>query len=342
MIILFSVANDYTTYDVIKWLHYLGEYNIVRVNYGDAHGNKDLLIQVEEGDFKIRLQDKVFSLRDIKAVWYRKGCDWLCDQFYTITIEGHTKFTRYLNNKAQREQHKLSEYLHFLIENSVPVLGSAFKSDLNKLITLSAAKAAGLLIPDFHVVNHKQAVEQLWHTGEGFISKSMSDGVYLFDKTEAAMGYFTYTEKLTEEKIQELPDKISPSFLQKNIEKRMEVRVFFLDNRCYSMAIFSQSDEKTKVDYRKYNDEKPNRCVPFILPSAIAAKIIFLFNTLGLNTGSVDLIMDTKGDFYFLEINPVGQFGMVSNPCNYQLEKKVALKLLEYARRTTKAEPEEA
>jgi hypothetical protein len=26
----------------------------------------------------------------------------------------------------------------------------------------------------------------------------------------------------------------------------------------------------------------------------------------------------------FLEVNPVGQFGMVSAPCNYHLEKKVA------------------
>jgi hypothetical protein len=30
----------------------------------------------------------------------------------------------------------------------------------------------------------------------------------------------------------------------------------------------------------------------------------------------------------FLEVNPVGQFGMVSRPCNYQLERKVAELLL--------------
>ena len=30
----------------------------------------------------------------------------------------------------------------------------------------------------------------------------------------------------------------------------------------------------------------------------------------------------------FLEVNPVGQFGMVSLPCNYQLEKRIAQYLI--------------
>ena len=41
-------------------------------------------------------------------------------------------------------------------------------------------------------------------------------------------------------------------------------------------------------------------------------------------TGSIDLLLDTENNYYFLEINPVGQFGMVSIPCNYNIEKKIA------------------
>ena len=43
-----------------------------------------------------------------------------------------------------------------------------------------------------------------------------------------------------------------------------------------------------------------------------------------LTTGSIDLIKSVDGEYIFLEINPIGQFGMVSNPCNYPLERKVA------------------
>lgn len=92
------------------------------------------------------------------------------------------------------------------------------------------------------------------------------------------------------------------------------------------MAILSQSDEKTKIDFRKYNEEKPNRNVPFKLPDDIDQKIKQLFKYLDLNTGSVDLIVDHQENFYFLEINPVGQFGMVSYPCNYFLEKTSCFK----------------
>jgi hypothetical protein len=33
-------------------------------------------------------------------------------------------------------------------------------------------------------------------------------------------------------------------------------------------------------------------------------------------------------ELVFLEINPVGQFGMVSHPCNYYLEKRIAQNLI--------------
>jgi len=40
------------------------------------------------------------------------------------------------------------------------------------------------------------------------------------------------------------------------------------------------------------------------------------------------MIRARNGDFIFLEINPVGQFGMTSIPCNYFLEKKIAEHLI--------------
>ena len=47
-------------------------------------------------------------------------------------------------------------------------------------------------------------------------------------------------------------------------------------------------------------------------------------NKLDLISGSLDFILDIEGDFVFLEVNPVGQFGMVDFPCNYGLHRKIA------------------
>jgi hypothetical protein len=43
-----------------------------------------------------------------------------------------------------------------------------------------------------------------------------------------------------------------------------------------------------------------------------------------LETGSLDLIRTPCGRHVFLEVNPVGQFAMVSEPCNYPLFRRVA------------------
>jgi glutathione synthase/RimK-type ligase-like ATP-grasp enzyme len=113
------------------------------------------------------------------------------------------------------------------------------------------------------------------------------------------------------------------------VEKEYELRVFALAGELYAMAIFSQSDPQTRTDFRRYNREKPNRTVPFRLAPETAERIRRLLADLGLETGSLDLLQARDGRELFLEVNPVGQFGMVSKPCNYHLERKVAELLLD-------------
>jgi ATP-GRASP peptide maturase of grasp-with-spasm system len=336
MICIFSTAVDYSTTDVIRWLHHLGIKEVIRVNSQDPNPGSQVRIDLAAGTFSFQSQGRTIHLSEIEAVWYRKGMNWLCDQFYPVSVSQHTRFSTYLNKKLQAEEATLAAYLHHLIENTVPVLGTATKGDLNKLLVLLAAKEVGLLVPDFYITNHREGIKQICRQAPDLITKAMSDGLYFFEDHKAGTGYFTYTEKLQAEETAALPAWISPSFLQKNIDKKFEVRVFFLADTCYSMAILSQADEQTKTDFRKYNEKKPNRFVPFVLPPAIADKIKKLFRKLDLNTGSVDLLVDQQEDFYFLEINPVGQFGMVSRPCNYFLEKQVALNLIKICRKVSK------
>ena len=41
------------------------------------------------------------------------------------------------------------------------------------------------------------------------------------------------------------------------------------------------------------------------------------------------MIRASNGNYYFLEVNPVGQFGMTSIPCNYDLHEVVAKHLIQ-------------
>lgn len=53
-------------------------------------------------------------------------------------------------------------------------------------------------------------------------------------------------------------------------------------------------------------------------------KIRKLMNTLNLNTGSIDVLKGIDGKYYFLEVNPVGQYLSPSISCGYCVEKNIA------------------
>jgi hypothetical protein len=143
--------------------------------------------------------------------------------------------------------------------------------------------------------------------------------------------HFMYTAELDLEAVERLPPRFAPSLFQERLEKSYELRVFYLDGDCWAMAIFSQLDRQTRTDFRNYNKLRPNRNVPYRLRPDTAVALSRLMRELELETGSIDLVRTPDRREVFLEVNPVGQFGMVSKPCNYGLERKLAEHLLRLA-----------
>lgn len=83
------------------------------------------------------------------------------------------------------------------------------------------------------------------------------------------------------------------------VKKSFEIRSFYLHGEFYSMAIFSQRNKQTSVDFRKYCTELPNKNEPFKLPDDIEEKLDKLYKKLDLNTGSADFIVDKEGNYVF-------------------------------------------
>jgi ATP-GRASP peptide maturase of grasp-with-spasm system len=192
---------------------------------------------------------------------------------------------------------------------------------VNKLVVFEKASKAGFNVPDYLITNNKEDLKAFYNKHDKIVCKDIDTPLVIQSFQEQAL---SYVELIEEKFINDLPEMFMLSLFQAYIEKEIEIRAFVLDKEIYSMAIFSQGDAKTAVDFRKYNTMQPNRNVPYKLPEKIECQIIELMSRLDLITGSVDLIKNTSGDYTFLEVNPVGQFGMVSYPCNYNLEQKVA------------------
>jgi len=188
------------------------------------------------------------------------------------------------------------------------------------LIILKQAKLYGLDIPFSCITNDKDEIVTLFNSYPKLITKPIDD-IESFQLNEKT--WIPYTSFITKDLIESVSDReIFPSLIQEYIDKEYEIRTFYLDGKCYSMAIFSQDDEQTSVDFRQYNKVKPNRNVPYLLPKEMECKIKIFMNKLELKTGSLDFIRSKNGRYVFLEVNPAGQYSMLSKWCNYNLEKK--------------------
>lgn len=337
MICIFSVASDQTTTDVVRWLRHLGAKDIVRVN-ADAPLEECSLVEASLDNLSFQVKGRVICLDEITAAWYRKGRNWLCS-LATMTQQRYSSeggktlaktFESALQAKFRNETTAIVDFVHRKISRSVPTLGTPDSWRLNKLQVLEAAYSIGLTIPEFLVSSCRDAIVTMSESGT-LVTKATSDGLYFFDRSERR-GYFSYTELIDLDMTKSLPPIIPPSFVQSYVEKLYDVRIFFLEGKLYSMAILSQQDCQTRVDFRKYNEEKPNRAVPYELPCKIQDMLKLLFSELRLNTGSVDMAVSADDTHYFLEVNPVGQFGMMSESCNFNLERKVAEWLLRHAK----------
>ncbi len=175
-----------------------------------------------------------------------------------------------------------------------------------------------------HLYNSKKQVSDILKNSNDYITKAMYECFSFKIKNER---YSTYTARINTNINSE---NFAPSFVQKEIKKQYEVRTFILGNNDYSMAIFSQSNKQTEVDYKRYDFKNPNRRAAFKLPHEIKEKVILLMKKLNFKTGSVDFIVDEHNEFYFLEVNPNGQFGMVSKSNNYNLEHEFTKYLIAY------------
>jgi ATP-GRASP peptide maturase of grasp-with-spasm system len=255
--------------------------------------------------------EKVICLKDIKVVWFRKFG-------FLKTYEDHFGS----NNDLLRYLHSEFNLLRSIILDLLNDKEWLFnrKKMPSKLRVLEVAHECELNIPETLITSSKIKLDFFFKQNQNsIISKSLGEGKNLEFENEI---FPFFTQKI--ETIDIVDRKFSPSFFQKCIVKEYELRIFYIGGQFYSMVIFSQNNPKTIDDFRNYDTENPNRFEPYMLPENIEFKLHKMMNLLGLNTGSIDMIKAIDGNYYFLEINPSGQFGMTGVPCNYPLFEVVA------------------
>ncbi|MGB0861999.1 MAG: grasp-with-spasm system ATP-grasp peptide maturase [Saprospiraceae bacterium] len=326
MILIISEERDISTNHVIDWLIYYKQ-DYLRINISTSVTIKQVMVSKESEKIILKAGEAEFNLYDIKGYWYRRG--W-------INFHQKVNFKLFENEDLARGIqahliHELSniEGLIFNVLNQIPRKINKFSDSRynNKLINLCQAKNVGLDIPNTLIASDKDSLEEFYKkNNEDIITKAVREGLGpYFKKTP----YLSYTERVEKNDIRKATTKFFPSLFQKNIDKAYEIRVFYLVDKIYSTAIFSQRRKEANIDYRHYDFSSPDRFVPYQLPLGIEEKIHQFMNAINMSSGSLDFIATKNDSYVFLEVNPVGQYGgMVSTPSNYYLDKIIAKYLI--------------
>ena len=316
MILILSKPDDASVEKVMDWLR-LCNYPCVRL---------DPIGLIEHSSFfslypeKLEVGQKSIDLTQVHAVWYRRMSNFTDSKYFK---HNKKKLVKQAIAQLSQEYNAIAEGLPALLPQAY-WLNTPLNDNVNKLQVLNLARQCKLQIPATFIVSTRVQLEQLLKEF-ALIYKSAYNSIFM----KINNGFYTmYTREITQETIQRLDTTFYPSLVQQKIEKLYEIRSFYLEGQFYSMAIFSQQDKQTQVDFRQYNRQNPNRFVPYQLPANLESKLTQLMQQLHLNCGSIDLIKGLDGQFYFLEVNPVGQYGMTSAPCNYNLDQVIAQHLI--------------
>ncbi len=323
MVLIFSNDHDPTTNLVIEWLISFGvEYR--RINSEDLtkpriplHGDP------EEGRISIpgmRCLDSEHS--PIRVCWYRR---W--NRSRTPQGKERDPFVRKLRWEANKEVVSISRFLFHRFKDLPWLTDPARVEEEEKVLTLKVAKQQGLKIPKSIICNRREQVLRSFPEEKEVIAKPLNDPSGSFDQEEEYPRIFA--EPLDRRSIQALPEHFFPSFFQERIEKSHEIRAFFLDGTFYPTALFLPSVNSGDIKIENGMEREMARIDRTVLPRTVEKKLTGLMNELGLNTGSIDLLVRPDGEHVFLEVNTIGQFIGYAEQANHAFDRRIAQWLIQ-------------
>ncbi|MBE3465161.1 RimK-like protein [Enterobacter cloacae complex sp. I1] len=187
----------------------------------------------------------------------------------------------------------------------------------SKPYQLMIAKKIGFSVPQT-IISNSLGFDKLPSTK--FIIKSM-DTVLLKENDDC---YFTYTSKANPADFTLDKTKQAPITFQEYIEDKLDIRVTIVGSKVYAVAIKSNGNAISD-DWRTLKKEDLEY-VDIELPVRIKKLCIEYVKLLGLNYGAIDFIK-TKDEYIFIEINPTGEWGWLSNDkreIDYDIAKKLS------------------
>jgi hypothetical protein len=299
MILIVTHKQDYTADFVIAKLNEIG-IAYFRFNCEDY---LDYNISIQ---FGYDSQVVINNIAEFSAVWYRR-----------------TKLPEIVAPNESERLYILGEIDTF-INNlfgiipakwlSAPVSVDAAE---NKLFQLKLAQAIGLRIPRTLVTNSKNELRAFATSNKSTIIKPIGRGRIQYPEDKAKL---IFTNEFSAEILREIDQYLlTPAIFQEGIEKDYEIRVTVVGSQVFAAKINSQDHEATRLDWRR----SPLKFEAYDLPALITDKCLLMLNKLNIEFGAFDFIKSKTGEYYFLEVNPNGQWVWIEKDTGLKISEAI-------------------
>ena len=304
-ILIISNHDDFST-DLVCCSLKKNNINYLRVNRNDFPNYK-VNWDIARMELKIIIDDQEFVINsNLSAVYYRAPT-FLRESFY--------------KECSYEEQLQLSQWMAFI--RNLTAFDNAFcmnnPKDIylaeNKIYQLKLAKSMGLTIPSTFVQNNT------FDLVDDFKYAVKSIDTAIFGDTNNS--YFTYTQILTGSEISQYKLNLAPVCLQEYLEDKLDIRVTYIDGHFFASII--KSNCPIEGDWRKNKTGLIYEACE--LPVIIKDGLNRLMKKLALSFGGIDLIF-SNNQYYFIEVNPTGEWGWLMEPCSYDFPNIIADSLI--------------
>lgn len=267
----------------------------VRLNTEDlGHG----LFEIQPSTYKWRLElgDWVCTDADVRAAYFRRP----------DPIKLLDSVREDCRLYSAMEWQSALEGLYFALDEKWLNSPRHISSAENKIRQLALATRLGFRVPATLVSNSHQAVKDFC-AGRSVIGKPLRQALLQLDGAESVV--FT-TRIHVDDSTDQRSVAATPIIVQEEVPKRFDIRVTVVGDRVFAATIDSQSFAETQVDWRR-SSRTDLEHQTHSLPDSVEAMCVGLTRALELRFGAIDLVLDTSGEYWFLEINPNGQWGWI-------------------------------
>jgi glutathione synthase/RimK-type ligase-like ATP-grasp enzyme len=247
----------------------------------------------------LRIDDVWYRPSQIDYIWYRRP-EQLKDERFDVSPEGkyaNTEWTEFFENFfAHVPKHKWVNH---------PSCNAAASRKLEQLTT---ATSFGIKIPDTITTQEPTELREFYEKHAGrIIAKPVSTGYV--ERQGKERDSLIYTNIVRGEELLNLDDlRVCPTLFQEFIEKAYDVRITVLDNHITAVSLKAQETDGTqRCDIRRNNMSDVSYS-KINLPETVKKGIGKFMMKYSLRFAAIDMVVSKNGDWYFLEINPNGQW----------------------------------